>query len=69
MTTNLNGLTLNHIKADEKTTLNRTSMAITSVFALFGAFVIVVTYITWKDIKTTFKKSWFISLAPSLIVL
>ena len=57
------------IKADGKTTLNRTSMAITSEFSLFEAFVIIVTYITWKDIKTTSRKSWFISLAPSLIVL
>ena len=57
------------IKADGKTTLNRTSMAITLEFSLFGAFVIIVTYITWKDIKTTSRKSWFIFLAPSLFVL
>ncbi|XP_078375162.1 G-protein coupled receptor 157-like [Oculina patagonica] len=51
------------------TTLNRTLMTITSAFSLFGALVIVVTYITWKDIRTTSRKILvYISIADCVVV-
>lgn len=51
------------------TTLNRTLMAITSAFSLFGALVIMVTYITWKDIRTTSRKILaYISIADCVVV-
>ena len=51
------------------TTLNRTLMTITSVFSLFGALVIIVTYITWKDIRSTSRKILvYISIADCIVV-
>ena len=51
------------------TTLNRTLMTITSVFSLFGALVIIFTYIVWKDIRSTSRKILvYISVADCVVV-
>lgn len=51
------------------TALNRTLVTITSVFSLFGAVVIIVTYVTWKDIRTTSRKILvYISIADCVVV-
>lgn len=51
------------------TALNRTLMTITSVFSLFGALVIIITYITWKEIRSTSRKILvYISIADFNVV-
>ena len=51
------------------TTLNRTMITVTSVFSLFGALTIIVTYITWKDIRSTSRKILvYISIADCIVV-
>lgn len=51
------------------TTLNRTLVTITSALSLFGALVIIVTYVTWKDMQSTSRKILvYISIADSAVV-
>lgn len=51
------------------TTLNRTLMTITSAFSLFGALVIIVTYVTWKDIRSISRQILvYISIADCVVV-
>lgn len=51
------------------TTLNRSLVTIFSALSLFGASVIIVTYITWKDIRSTSRKILvYISVADCVTV-
>lgn len=51
------------------TTLNRTLVTVTSAFSLLGASVIIITYITWKDIRSTSRKILvYISIADCIVV-
>lgn len=51
------------------TTWNRLLVTITSAFSLFGALVIIITYVTWKDIRSTSRKILvYISIADCIVV-
>ena len=50
------------------TTLNRTLVTITCILSLLGASVIIVTYIVWKDMRSTSRKILvYISIADSVV--